>query len=43
MASRERDIGRSYASGSQKRKKKINEEERNKNDAARNKKLTDML
>ena len=43
MASRERDSGRSYASGSQKQKNKINEGERENKDAASNKKITDML
>ena len=43
MASRERDIGRAYASGSQKRKKKIQKEEQKKKDAAGCRKITDMF
>ena len=43
MASRVRDIGRSYASGSHKRKIILKEEERKKKDAASSKKITDML
>ena len=43
MASRERDVGRTYASGPQKRKKKIQEEEQKKKDVASCRKVTDML
>ena len=45
MASRERDIGRSYASGSHnyKRKNILKEEERKKKDAESSKKITDMF
>ena len=43
MASRERDIGRSYASGSHKRKIILKEEERKKKDAASSKKITAMF
>ena len=43
MASRERDVGRTYVSGSQKRKKKIQEEEQKKKDVASCRKITDML
>ncbi|XP_068240148.1 zinc finger MYM-type protein 5-like [Palaemon carinicauda] len=42
MASRERDVGRSYASGSQKRNKKIQEEQKKK-DVGSCRKITDML
>ena len=41
MASRERDRRRALASGSQKRKKKTNVEERTKNDTTSNKEITD--
>lgn len=42
MASRERDIGRTYASESHKRKKKI-QEEKKKKDVAYCRKITDMF
>ena len=43
MASRDRDIGRLYESGSEKRKKKVKEQERKQQDVASMPKITDLF